>query len=114
MHRRTSALLLALSLALSGLAAAAEPPAAPVEFAPVGTVKGVRQATARFAAQMVALGDPRPTADPFAIECPATGTSRWVDSHTWAYDFGRELPAGLRCRFTLRPDVRALDGTAIG
>src|SRR5512144_2853817 len=104
MRRRTFALLLALSLALGGLAAtAADPPPAPVQFAPVGSVKGVRQATARFAAQMVALGDPRPPADPFAIECPVPGTSRWLDVHTWAYDFGRDSPAGLRCRFTLRP-----------
>ena len=35
-----------------------------------------------------------------AIDCAETGTARWVDSRTWAYDFGRDLPAGVRCAFS--------------
>ncbi|MEO6029548.1 MAG: MG2 domain-containing protein, partial [Candidatus Binatia bacterium] len=84
-----------------------------IMFTPQGSVKRVRQVRARFPHPMVALGDPRAPIDPFAIGCTAEGTSRWLDSRTWAYDFAEDLPAGLRCRFTLRPDVRALDGNAV-
>ncbi len=89
------------------------PAPAGIEFAPQGSVKGVRQATARFPDVMVALGDPRAPSDPFTVDCGGAGSSRWVDGRTWSYDFAQDLPAGLRCRFTLRDDVRALDGTAV-
>src|SRR5262245_12413821 len=83
-------------------------------FSPLGTVKQVRQATARFSAPMVPLGDPRPAADPFTIDCPERGTGRWVDTNTWAFDFARDLPAGIRCRFTLRPELKSVDGSPVG
>ena len=42
--------------------------AQPVEFfSPQGSVKGVRQVSARFAAPMVPFGDPR-AVDPFVID----------------------------------------------
>jgi hypothetical protein len=94
---------------LGGTAGAAEPEA--VSFIPQGTVKGVRQASARFAAPMVPLGDPRTTA-PFDIVC-SRGTSRWIDSRTWVHDFVRDLPAGIRCTFSLRPGLEA-DGAGAG
>ncbi|HWQ39211.1 MAG TPA: MG2 domain-containing protein [Burkholderiales bacterium] len=81
-------------------------------FAPQGEVKGVRQVTARFSAPMVALGDPRLPA-PFEIDCPVPGTSRWADPRHWVYDFEHDLPGGVRCTFTLRPDLAALDGEAV-
>ncbi|HET6470699.1 MAG TPA: MG2 domain-containing protein, partial [Pseudomonadales bacterium] len=87
----------------------AEPIAA---FSPHGTVKGVRQVTARFVAPMVALGDPR-LADPFDIACPAPGHGRWADERDWVYDFDADLPGGVRCRFTLRKDLHALDGAPV-
>jgi hypothetical protein len=75
------------------------------QFTPQGTIKRVRQASARFAEPMVTLGDPRSPVDPFEIDCSADGVGRWVDSHTWVYDFARDLPGGIRCRFQLRPGL---------
>lgn len=81
-------------------------------FSPLGSTKSVRQARARFATPMVALGDPR-LSTPFTIDCAATGSGRWVDSRTWVYDFAEDLPGGLRCRFTLQPGLRDLAGRAV-
>jgi hypothetical protein len=78
-------------------------------FAPEGAVRVVRQATARFSAPMVPFGDLRAPA-PFEVDCPVAGTGRWVDDRTWAYDFARDLPGAVRCRFTLRPDTRDIKG----
>lgn len=80
-----------------------------VEFSPQGTVKEVRQVTARFAASMVPFADPRVVRSPFDIECSEKGSARWLDDRTWAYDFGRDLPAGVRCSFTVRNDLVTLD-----
>src|SRR5262245_64836241 len=82
------------------------------QFSPLGTVKEVRQVTARFSAAMVPFGDLRDVAAPFTIDCPEKGTARWVDSRTWAYDFERDLPAGVSCTFTLRGGLRRQGGEA--
>ena len=87
--------------------------AQPVEFfSPQGEVKGVRQATARFATAMVPFGDPREL-DPFDVDCVEKGKGRWADSKNWVYDFDRDLPAGVRCGFTLKSGVTALDGKTL-
>src|SRR5438874_2141158 len=84
-----------------------------VEFvSPQGEVKAVRQVTARFARPMVPFGDPREV-DPFGIDCPEKGKGRWADMKNWAYDFDYDLPAGVRCSFTLKPGLTALDGSAL-
>ncbi|MBI3246302.1 MAG: alpha-2-macroglobulin [Deltaproteobacteria bacterium] len=83
-----------------------------IQFTPQGTVKGVGQVTARFSEPVVAFGDPRVSVEPFTIDCPESGSSRWADSRNWVYDFPRDLPAGLRCTFRLRADVKALSGQA--
>ncbi len=84
--------------------------AQPVEFfSPQGEVKGVRQASARFAQAMVPFGDPREL-DPFDVDCAEKGKGRWADSRNWVYDFDRDLPAGVRCSFTLKSGIAALDG----
>jgi uncharacterized protein YfaS (alpha-2-macroglobulin family) len=108
-------LVLALTVTLA-TPASGQTPAAPhvVRFSPEGVVKGVRQVVVRFSAAMVPLGDPRPAGEVFEIACPEAGTARWVDSREWAYDFARDLPAGVRCTFRLRAGLAALDGTAIG
>ncbi|MFI5348282.1 MAG: alpha-2-macroglobulin [Elusimicrobiota bacterium] len=100
----------ALAFLISGLCSfASAADRAKVElFAPQGFVKQVRQATARFSAPMVPLGDLRGR-EPFDVECGAKGTGRWVDGKNWAYDFDADLPAGLRCRFTLKKGLKALD-----
>ena len=100
------------------LALAAAPPGAAAEraevelFAPQGLVKQARQATARFSKPMVPLGDLRGR-EPFNVSCAAPGKGRWVDDKNWAYDFDADLPAGLSCRFTLKPGLKALDGSAV-
>jgi uncharacterized protein YfaS (alpha-2-macroglobulin family) len=81
-------------------------------FTPQGEVKGVRQATARFSGPMVAIGDPRLPA-PFEVDCPVSGTGRWADPRNWVYDFERDLPAGVRCTFSLRPDLVTREGEAV-
>ncbi|HZP88880.1 MAG TPA: MG2 domain-containing protein [Burkholderiales bacterium] len=81
-------------------------------FSPQGEVKSVRQATARFSAPMVAFGDPR-LVDPMTIDCPEGGAGRWADTRTWVYDFERDLPGGVRCSFSVKNDLRALDGEAV-
>src|SRR5688500_3471419 len=75
-----------LGLASSAMKAG-EPPLGPQvnQFAPQGTVKRVRQASARFSEPMVPVGDPRSFVDPFEIECSEDGVGRWIDSHTWVY-----------------------------
>jgi len=100
-------------LALPSLLAAQTPPHV-ARFSPEGVVKGVRQVTARFSAPMVPLGDPRPATEAFDIACPEAGTARWVDSREWAYDFARDLPAGVRCTFRVRAGLTTLDGVAVG
>ena len=83
-----------------------------VVTAPSGTVKHVRQFTARFSQPMVPFGDPR-LADPMDASCPVPGRGRWIDDRTWAYDFERTLPGGLQCRFTLRDGQRSLAGAPV-
>ena len=88
-------------------------PATITRFSPQGTTKNVRQVTARFSRAMVPLGDPRAAVPPFDIDCAEPGSARWIDSFTWSYDFKRDLPAGLRCRFKLRAGVKTLDGAPV-
>ncbi|MDD5330503.1 MAG: MG2 domain-containing protein [Sulfuricella sp.] len=92
--------------------AAAEQPRVE-SFSPQGTVKGVRQVTARFSAPIIPFGDPR-LPEPFDIDCPAKGTARWADTRNWVYDFDRDLPAGVACKFKLKSDIKTLEGAALG
>ncbi|MGH8570752.1 MAG: Ig-like domain-containing protein, partial [Gammaproteobacteria bacterium] len=107
MYRPVLGSLLALVLLSVVPAAFAEPQVE--SFSPQGTVKGVRQVAARFSEPMVPFGDPR-LGEPFAIDCPEAGKGRWADARNFVYDFERELPAGVRCTFTLNPELRTLDG----
>jgi uncharacterized protein YfaS (alpha-2-macroglobulin family) len=104
--------LLALFVLCSGLVLAQLPaaPGATVEsFNPQGTVKGVRQVTARFSEPMVAFGDPR-LESPFDIRCDAKGHGHWADGRNWVYDFDADLPAGLKCNFSTRAKLKAMSG----
>jgi len=82
------------------------------QFSPQGTAKAVRQATARFSVPMVPFGEPR-LPDPFDVSCAVKGSGRWIDDRNWAYDFGRELPAGLRCSFKLKSGLADVAGQAV-
>jgi len=81
-------------------------------FTPEGTVKQVRQVTARFSGQMVPFGELR-LRDPFTVACAEPGQGRWIDGSNWSYDFARGLPAAVRCTFALRSDLTDLAGKAL-
>lgn len=81
-------------------------------FTPQGTVRDVRQASARFSEAMVHFGDPR-LADPFTVDCAAAGHGRWADERNWVYDFEADIGAGASCRFTLKPDLKSVAGAAL-
>src|SRR5271155_4773434 len=83
------------------------------KFSPGGTVKGIRQVTVRFSQPMVPLGDPRASVTPFDIDCAPKGSARWIDSFNWSYDFASDLPAGVRCVFTLHKGLKAPSGQAV-
>jgi alpha-2-macroglobulin len=112
MNSAVSIFVLCLALLFAVVPAAAEPQVG--VFSPEGTVKEVRQVTARFSEPMVALGDPRAGAAAFDVTCAEAGTARWIDSRTWAYDFARDLPAGVRCAFRVRAGLAALGGETVG
>jgi len=101
-------------LAALAQASAGTAPTTVTAFSPTGTVKGIRQVTARFSGQMVPLGDMR-SVDPFTVDCPqpVEGQGRWIDGSNWSYDFVRDLPAGVACRFTLKEDARDLAGQPV-
>jgi len=116
--RITAALLAALATAIAVLAPAPSVLAADADgrvaaFSPQGTVKQVRQVAARFSEPMVPLGDPRGAADPFDVRCAEPGAGRWVDTRQWVYDFARDLPAGVACRFALRAGLQTLAGRPV-
>ncbi|MEC5163790.1 MULTISPECIES: Ig-like domain-containing alpha-2-macroglobulin family protein [unclassified Janthinobacterium] len=102
--------LLAGCLALPALPALTQTSVA--SFSPSGVVKGVRQVRAQFSAQMVPFGDLR-LGDPFDVDCAQPGKGRWADGRNWSYDFERDLPAGLVCRFTLKAGLKDLAGQAL-
>lgn len=83
-----------------------------ITFSPLGTVKEVSQAQARFSEPMVALGDAR-APSPFQVDCSAPGSGRWLDPKLWVYDFKGNLPGGNRCVFTPLPGLRTLAGTPL-
>ena len=83
-------------------------------FSPQGQNLQVHQATARFSTAMVPFSTPDQPLEPFAVDCAAPGKGRWVDQRTWVFQFEDKLPGGMRCRFTLRDGLHALDGRAVG
>ncbi len=112
MNFKTLFISLSLTLFFTFNLAYAEKDAFVEMFSPQGTVKGVRQVTARFSEQMLPFGKPR-FVEPFVINCPEKGQSRWLDGKTWAYDFDKDLPAGIRCEFILKEGLKTLSSNEI-
>jgi hypothetical protein len=111
------AVLVMLSPATPGAAEAGNIPVSDASvrvesFSPDGYVRHVRQVVVRFSDSMVTLGDPR-LADPFTMSCPASGKGRWADTKDWIYDFDADLDAGIRCRFTLLPGLKSVNGATV-
>ncbi|HEX4869779.1 MAG TPA: MG2 domain-containing protein, partial [Moraxellaceae bacterium] len=102
-----------LLLSLSGPAALAADAPAVLRFSPQGELETVRQVTARFATDMVRLGDPA-VRNPFTVQCGVKGRGRWVDARNWAYDFERDVPRGYSCAFTLVQGQRDAQGAELG
>ncbi len=69
--------------------------------------------TMKFSEAMVALGDPRATS-PVTVACPVTSEGHWVDVQTYVIEFTKVLPAGLKCKVTLRADLKTARGEAVG
>ena len=82
-------------------------------FVPTGTVEQMRQVQVRFSAPMVPFGDLRDVAEPFIVDCPEPGKSRWVDDHNWVYDFDHDLPAGISCEFKIREGLKTFAGETV-
>lgn len=85
-----------------------------VEFYPTGTVKGIKQVRARFSEGMVPFGFLKQPLKPFHIDCAAPGKERWADERNWLFDFDEQLPAGVKCKFTLASGVKTLAGKDVG
>ncbi|WP_297212753.1 MULTISPECIES: alpha-2-macroglobulin family protein [Thermodesulfovibrio] len=81
-------------------------------FSPQGYVNGVKQVKVVFSEQIVTFGDIN-APQPFDIKCDIKGKGTWLDEKTWIYDFEREIPAGVRCEFTLRAHIKTLSGREI-
>ncbi|OGP82309.1 MAG: alpha-2-macroglobulin [Deltaproteobacteria bacterium RBG_16_54_11] len=112
MKLKTAGLIVVFFLSVIPFVYAADKPSVEI-FSPQGTVKGVRQVTVRFSAQMVPFGDPRGLIEPFEIDCPEKGTGRWADAENWVFDFERDLPAGVQCTFRLKSGLKTLAGKEI-
>ncbi|MDB5838219.1 MAG: alpha-2-macroglobulin N-terminal region family protein, partial [Herminiimonas sp.] len=78
-------------------------------FSPQGEVARARQVRATFSEPVTGFGDPAAPA-PFVVDCPGKGEGRWLDERRWVYDFERDLEPGLRCMFSLRPELKARSG----
>jgi len=81
-------------------------------FTPQGEVARVNQVHARFSEDIVAFGAQDQPA-PFEPDCAEPGSGRWLNAREWVYQFERALPPGTDCRFRLKPDLRALAGSAV-
>ena len=113
--RRAAVTLFGLALAAGLLPATGPSPAHAAgltSFSPTGEAGLVREVRAVFSEPMTRLGDSG-APDPFLIDCPVKGDSRWVDNRTWVHVFRTPPRAGTRCGFSLRPQLRTLGGEAL-
>ncbi|OQX14619.1 MAG: hypothetical protein BWK76_14370 [Desulfobulbaceae bacterium A2] len=109
---RSFVLVLSVLLTISGLAPRAVAAPRVESFVPQGSVKDVRQVQLRFSEPMVAFGNPR-LPDPCIHDLTVAGSGRWVDERNWVLDLARPLPGGIRGKFMLKPELRALSGARV-
>lgn len=103
----------ALALAFAALVPTLSPAADVRQFSPQGQVDQPVQATARFSADIVPLGQPEAAA-PFDIQCGGVaGRGRWSDGKTWTYRLDRPLKPGERCDFRLKAGLATAHGEAV-
>jgi alpha-2-macroglobulin len=90
-----------------------------VSVSPQGAVKKVQQVLVRFSSDMVAMGDPRSTKDPFKLDCKTNQKktppfkTRWADSRNWSLDFDKPVEAGVRCTLKAAADLKDLNGERV-
>lgn len=89
---------------------------------PEGSVKNIKQVTARFSTDMTPLGDPRDTIIPFTSSCLDNknepiplpqSQSRWADTKNWVLDYTEVLSGGTRCTFTMKNSLKDLKGEKV-
>jgi uncharacterized protein YfaS (alpha-2-macroglobulin family) len=98
------------------LALGAAQAATVVGVSPQGEVAQVRQASLRFDAAVVPLGDLRQP-DPVAVQCSGPvppGQGRWANDRNWVLDFADALPPGVRCTLRVKPGWKPVTGTLAG
>jgi uncharacterized protein YfaS (alpha-2-macroglobulin family) len=86
-----------------------------VNVSPQGKVTEVRQVVVKFDEPMIAFGTPDARA-PAQIHCSGgsgTGSARWVDDKTWAWDFAADLTPGMRCTVDLDDSLKSTAGHAL-
>nr|HQV23122.1 hypothetical protein [Agitococcus sp.] len=83
-------------------------------FSPQGDVGAVGQARARFAEDMVRVGD-KNVRNPFIVSssCKNFGRGRWLNTRTWVYDFNNDLPVGTKCEFNLVVGLKSVVGKPV-
>ncbi len=88
-----------------------------VTLSPRGESPRVQQISARFSADVVALGQADAPA-PFEVSCTGgaapPASARWEDERTWVHDFRDPLGPGVRCRVSLRTGWKPLQGSLEG
>ena len=106
-HPLLSAPRFARALALAGLlAAATRPRATRRDLQPAGRGQGRAPGHRALRAADGARSAIRASVDPFDDRLRRKrARGRWADPRNWVYDFARDLPAGVRCAFTLKPGL---------
>lgn len=88
-----------------------------VSVSPQGEVARVRQVLAKFDDSAVNFGDPKAEA-PLSLSCSdaqvTQGSGRWVTDRSWAFEFERDLPPGVRCNLQVRAGFKSPKGAELG
>lgn len=79
-------------------------------FSPQGLIKSPKQVSVRFSQDMIGLGDPREKSQVFESNCSNLGTSRWLDSRNWVFEFKEALEGGIECKFNISSSLQSLSG----
>lgn len=86
-----------------------------VSVSPQGKVAQVRQVVVKFDEAMIAFGSPGAQA-PAKVSCKGaavSGTARWINDKTWAYDFTADLPPGVQCAVDFNDGLKSSAGNAV-
>jgi len=106
-------IVLAAGLVLASFAAQA---LQVTRFSPQGEVARVHQVVVRFDGAAVPAGAPDAAA-PLTLSCSdaqaSQGAGRWTSDREWVFDFGRDLPPGVRCTAVIKPGIKSSSGDSL-